>query len=221
MEVIMLDNETSAVAQTGQSVETPVQNPEVSTTGPVGQTNETKQELSKPEGDWVKYDNYRKQLNEKSRWRDRAEQAEVKLTELENAKLVETNNYKALYENEKQARAEAEAKTQELEGIVTNGVKFSAVKSLLESNGVRCHNYDALFTLGQTELLQSTEDGNVEGVEQFINSARENHAYLFQKNEIPKTTTMPPTYQPTQVTSSSFADLPKDQQQQILNNISS
>jgi hypothetical protein len=218
MEGKMSENETSPV---GQDVQNPVgesiSNPDADTQAPVGAPEAVKQGQSKPEGDWVKYENHRKTLNDKARWRERAEAAERERDELKRVKLEETQNYKALYENEKEHRERIQAEKAELDGVVTNGIKYHAVKQAIESRGLKCRDYDVLFQVGNTDLLQTEDGEHVEGVEQFIEHANERFNYLFDTGSIPRTNDAPPTYQPDKpITKQNFNQLSTEEQQQQL-----
>ena len=215
MEGKMSENEMSAVAQdTDSTVVNGVSRPDADNQTPVGAQDTAKQ--VKPDGDWVKYDNYRKTLNEKSRWRERAELAEQERDDLKRKKLEETQNYRALYEEEKSRRERAEQEKAELHGVVTNGIKYQAVKQAIETRGLKCRDYEVLFQIGNTELLQTEDGEQVDGVDQFIEKSIEKYSYLFDKGAIPKTNDAQPSYQPSTVNKNNFLSLSYEEQQKQL-----
>ncbi len=211
-----MENESNApVGATGNPVGETGNNPEASES-PVGSTHEAK----RGEGDWVKYDNYRKVLNEKAKLKERLADVEGKYTAETNKKLEEQNNYKALYEQEKEKREKLDTELGEHQKIFDYTVKANAVQDAVAKGGLECVDYNALFALSDVDLLQSPDGETVDGVDLFIDKARKELPYLFAKRDIPRANNLPPAFQPEQaMTTDGFLKLSKDDQQRYLDNL--
>lgn len=108
--------------------------------------------------------------------------AKEELEERKNAELVAQNNWKALAE-----------KLQEENGSLKGSLGELAVKTQLAPKLVEmgCVNVDDAMKLGNNELLVH-DDGQISGVDQYIDDLRAQRPYLFQ-SKIPSSvnTTLP------------------------------
>lgn len=181
-------------------------------TEPVAQNEETQQVVEAKE-DLVKYETYKRVLNEKKKTQERLQELEGKLAEAEKKKLEETQNYKALYENQTKKLSEVFEEKKSLESVIHNSIKYRAVSEELNKRGLKCHDYDALFALGNTDLLQLNDDKTVDGVDAFVDEVKKTRNYLFATGDMPKTNNMPPSFNPENGFSiDDFMKLPKEQQ---------
>jgi hypothetical protein len=206
-----MENENSAVAQPTDAA-VPSQ----------GDVNLDGQEpvATDPAKDFVKYETYKRVLNENKKHKEMLAQRIAAEAEAKKKDLEAQNNYKVLYENTDQKLKAVLEDKNKLEDLIGQGVKYNAVVSELNKKGIRCIDMDAMFSLGNTELLQTVDMENVDGVEAFIDDAKKSRPYLFASQDIPRMNQLPATFNPgQQVTKEDFIKLPKEAQQAILNNL--
>jgi hypothetical protein len=116
-------------------------------------------------------------LKESKKYKERAAAAEKELERLKKAALEEQGKYKEMYESTAQKfdhlkKALAKEK-------IKQAVSVHAAKA-------GCLNVDALMKLGNAELLTWDEDSmNVDGAQEFVESARREHSYLFGAAKTP------------------------------------
>ena len=107
-------------------------------------------------------------------------EAEAKLKAIEEAKMVEQNQFQELYEREKKAREDAEVARQQEKDLYLRSVKLSALKSELGGN-VK----DEYLQFANVESIEIKEDGSLssESIQSVANQFRQDHPSLVGKNE--------------------------------------
>jgi hypothetical protein len=114
-------------------------------------------------------------LRESKEYKQRAQALAKELETIKAAKAVESGDYKKLFE-QAQAKLEAQNKT----------VMKNAIMTKLTQVGTKrgCVDADALFKLGNKELLQYDEEsGEVIGAELFVEDAAQRMSYLFSSQK--------------------------------------
>jgi hypothetical protein len=172
---------------------------------------------AKRNDDLVKYETYKRVLNEKKKLEERLTTFEAQREAQERKTLEEQNNFKALYETTAQKKTELEKQIEELTGVINNSIKTSHVIDALNRSNLKCVDFDALFQLGNTELLQLNGE-TVEGVNEFIEDARKTRPWLFSTQAMLKQATVPPAFATgaNPITREQFLALPKEDQQRYL-----
>jgi hypothetical protein len=120
-------------------------------------------------------------------------------TQLENerkAKLVEQNNYKELYELEKNKRSQAEDKASKITQSYFNGLKISAIEQEAIKQGIHDTALEDL-SLMTNDMVQiettSTGNAHVLGAKEFIEFIKEKKPYLFKSGVAPRVNNANPT----------------------------
>lgn len=132
----------------------------------------------------VKRDTHLRVLKESQKYKQRALEAEQKLEADQKAQLEEQGRYKELADTYK-TRLEELTRREATTSLTT------AVQSIASKEG--CVDVNALMKLGNSELLQyDSAAGTVEGVELFVQDAKEKVPYLFKAGSTPKINAVTP-----------------------------
>lgn len=154
-----------------------------------GGANDQNQDL-KPidpkEHESIKRDMFRYKDQLKSQ-NDELSTLKQKLQDLEAKGLAEANDYKTLYEREREAKAALEAEKEKLRGSVLHSERYRAVLPKLKELGLRD---DALNLLDREDLssieVEATSNGRFicHGMETFAKHFRESFPYAFKEKGI-------------------------------------
>jgi hypothetical protein len=150
------------------------------------QTNEETSKETKPRND------YKNQIAEFQRKYAETEQrlaeTTARLQQIEEEKLQSQNNYKTLWETEKQKREEAEGKAKQIQTSYVNGLKMSAIKEQALKLGIVEQAVDDLGLL-DTSMVQTefTTSGNVNiiGAQEFVEHIKNQRPFWFKGNTPP------------------------------------
>lgn len=129
--------------------------------------------------DFVAKDTHSRVLSESRKYKERAQEAEKRLQEIETKKLEEDGKYKELAESYQQ-------KLQSQQRVNMSLAVQAAVSEPARKAG--CVNVDDLLKLGDASLLEYDADtGTVSGADHFVESAKNTRPWLFQQPQRPVT----------------------------------
>lgn len=114
--------------------------------------------------DKVPYDRFQEVVEEKNKFKEKASELENKLADMESAEDV---------------KASYETKLEKMRSQNRKQRKEFALKEKALAEGVRKKALDDVTKVADLSLLDVTEDGDVQGVEDTINQLKENKDYLF------------------------------------------
>lgn len=119
-----------------------------------------------------------------------AEQLKTKLKEKENATLIEKEQYKELWEQEKQRAAEYENKITEFKQSYLEDKKRSAIEKEAIKLGIKPNYLRFVYSeAGDSVEIETTSAGNINvlGAKEFMESFRESNPDLFKNEKAPYT----------------------------------
>lgn len=143
----------------------------------------------------VAFEDHKRALDDLHKFKTQAREYESKLSELQTKlesrskeELEGQGNFKTLYEQEKQARAELEKKYGGLKESITYNEKFKAANAALAKAGLRP---EALKILERESLealeVEATSQGRflVHGVDLFVDNFKKSFPFAFQDQKPP------------------------------------
>jgi phenylalanyl-tRNA synthetase alpha subunit len=116
------------------------------------------------------------------------QQANARLEELETQRLQEKENFKELWELEKQKREQAEQKSTQMTETYFNGLKKIAIKQEATKLGILPEAIEDLDNTDNSMVqIETTSTGNVNviGAREFIESLKERKNHWFSKTGAP------------------------------------
>jgi hypothetical protein len=119
-------------------------------------TNDTQQTDSSGSG--VSNPHLDKVLREKRNYAAKAAELEAKIKELEENKLVESQKFESLWQQEKEARVQAESKYSQLSTKIEDNEKKSAIRSELVKLGLNPQHEQTVFRLMDTKDVFLDQD---------------------------------------------------------------
>jgi hypothetical protein len=124
-------------------------------------------------------------IEESTKFKTRAQEAESKLTAAETKKLEEQGDLQKLLDNERLETKNLKAKLNE----TTSTVLREKLRSQIGKVAKDAHDIDMVLKVTEHKaLLKINEDTmEIEGETDFVNKVRETHAYLFSKKAMPET----------------------------------
>ena len=124
-------------------------------------------------------------IEESTKFKTRAQEAESKLTAAETKKLEEQGDLQKLLENERNETKALKAKLNE----TTSTVLREKLRSEVSKVAKDAHDIDMILKVTDHKaLLNIDEDSmDIKGVNEFVGKVRETHAYLFSKKAMPET----------------------------------
>lgn len=128
---------------------------------------------------------YQNKFSELERERD---DFRLQVEQIKTQQLAEKENYKELWESEKQKRSEAESKAAEISQNYFNGLKMSAIEQEAMKLGINEQALEDLSYLDSSMVqieTTSTGNANVIGAKEFIEILKEKKPYLFKSNSAP------------------------------------
>ncbi len=117
------------------------------------------------------------------RFKEEAKAAKLKAEELERQRLKEANDYKTLYEQERQAKEELAQKQERLTQATIYDKKHSAVVAAFKAKGLRKEAEIDVENLSLDELqIETTSTGriNVLGVDEFVERQKQLRPHWFK-----------------------------------------
>lgn len=138
----------------------------------INQTDERKK-------DTVSYDTHFKLLNEKKKRDAELADAQAKLKAIEEAKLKEEGNLKALLEMREKEIAEVKAKATQVEEVLNNSVKLDAVLNKL--SGSVDKQYFGLFDLSKIPIDPATQTPDQLSVEKYARDFEQTYSAIIKK----------------------------------------
>ncbi len=127
--------------------------------------------------------------NDMHAFKKAAKDAQEKLKAIETEKLTKNNEFKTLYEQEKNAREAAEKTSKDLKDSFINEKKYSAVKAQAMAAGLKPEALDDLDMIDFTDVVvetTSTGKTNVLGVEAQIKKLQAAKPHWFGGKTTPK-----------------------------------
>ena len=130
----------------------------------------------------VSWDNHKRVLDDMHTFKKKVSELETKLGDIESEKLKATNDFKTLYETEKEKRERAEAKANETLQWAANTQRFSVVKAEAEKQGLKKEAIADLELLDMSDIkVEATSTGRfiVEGAEDWVNAIKSKRSHWF------------------------------------------
>lgn len=144
----------------------------------------------------VSWENHKRALDDMHKFKqknkelgDRIKQLEQKLEDYEQKHLKEQEDWKTLFEREKQRREEAERQANEVSESFFENQKFNKVKSLAYQAGLRGEAEDDLLRMefdGVTAEQDERGHVRVYGAESFIEKLKKQKPHWFQQKNAPR-----------------------------------
>jgi len=136
------------------------------------------------------------------------------LEQIQTSQLQEKENFKQLWENEKQKRTEAEEKAQKLSQTVFNNFKMSAIKEEALKAGILESAVEDLDIVDNSMVeVETTDQGriNVLGASDFIETLKAKKPHWFNRAGAPRVNNGTPGYEePKQLTAAEIVKLQKE-----------
>jgi hypothetical protein len=136
----------------------------------------------------VPVENHQRALDDMHKFKSRASDLESKLNAIEEERLREKQDFKALADKYK---AEAEAnggKLREVNALIERSQKFSTLERVAVEAGIRPEAIDDLESLDLKDLqLETTSNGRfmVNGAKEFVDDLKSRKPHWFRKDKLP------------------------------------
>lgn len=150
--------------------------------------SKTPVETKEPEKKLVPFDNHKRALDDLHKYKNNSKELEAKLNAIEEERLKEKQDYKALADRYK---AESEAhgrKLREVNALIERSQKFQALERVAAEAGIRPEAIEDLELLPLDRLeLETTSNGRfmVNGVKDYVEDLKQRKPHWFKKDKPP------------------------------------
>jgi hypothetical protein len=136
----------------------------------------------------VSWDNHKRALDDLHKYKNQVKDLETRLGDLESNSLKEKQDFKTLYEQEKQKRSEAEKREKSWKDWSVQTQRYNEVKSLAMQKGLIPQSLPDLELLDLSEVAVEVTSGNrflVEGADVYVERLQQSRPHWFKSTKAP------------------------------------
>lgn len=186
-----------------------------------GRAAESQQEPEKKKA--VPYESHKRALDDMFKHKQRAQELEGKLSAIEEERLKEQQNFKALAERYKSEADSSKKEHNQLKDTIVRNQKFSAIEREARQQGIRDEALEDLELLEPESVEIEVTSNNrfmVHGAKEYVETLKQKKPHWFKKDKVPVVNSGGGGAKPPEPKKATVSDLMKAEKQLKMGKIS-